>query len=499
MAQAQYVKHLWEEDGKSLREISRITGLCFQTVQKYAYMDDWTPKTHSIQRATKHYPVLGPHISILNRWLEEDLREPRKQRHTVKRMYIRLKEEHGFLGSYECVKDYVRAKKKTMSEGKTKGFLPLAQVKAHTQLDFGQFKYYDKAGNAHTGHALTLSFPYSNAAYTQVLPGENQECLLEGLKRIFTFIGGIPTHIKTDNMSAAVVQVLKDGERILTDGFTRFMLHYRFKAEFCSPCAGNQKGHVENYVGYTRRNFFVPVPIIEDFEVYNNELFERCKIDMNRPHYKHKRLISSLWQEESLTLLSLPESDYQVFRYANARINNYGCVEIDNNYYGVSPELAGETATIKVFYDRIEISHEHSLLKTYTRSYERNKEFLDWKQYIGLMQKKPGGVIHARFFNQLPKLWQEHIKNSNRQEKKTALLLLQEIIREGNENLCDEVISFARECGRSDIESIRQCYYMISRSEYHPQPIPFSSFIPDVGYNPNLNAYDCLTGGVING
>lgn len=43
------------------------------------------------------------------------------------------------------------------------------------------------------------------------------------MKRIFEYIGGIPIRLRFDNMTTAVAQVLKDGERVLTDGFTRFI------------------------------------------------------------------------------------------------------------------------------------------------------------------------------------------------------------------------------------------------------------------------------------
>lgn len=86
---------------------------------------------------------------------------------------------------------------------------------------------------------------------------------------MFEHIGGVPPRLRFDNLSTAVVKVLEGGELELTDGFRRFMLHYRFRAEFCNPAAGNEKGNVENKVGYSRRNAFVPVPTVTSFEEFN--------------------------------------------------------------------------------------------------------------------------------------------------------------------------------------------------------------------------------------
>ena len=86
-------------------------------------------------------------------------------------------------------------------------------------------------------------------------------------------------------MTTAVAQVLTGTERVLTDSFRRFMLHYRFQADFCNPNSGNEKGNVENKVGYSRRNALVPVPTITSFDSFNETLWDWCEKDANRPHY----------------------------------------------------------------------------------------------------------------------------------------------------------------------------------------------------------------------
>ena len=132
--------------------------------------------------------------------------------------------------------------------------------------------------------------------------------------------------------------------------------------------------------------------------------------------------------------------------------------------------------------------------KTYDRSYGKNDEVIDFTQYLTTLCKKPGAVEHTRFFNQLPKLWQTYLKSTQGSERKTALMLLREIVTDGNIELCDDVLTFASECGRSDAYSIKQCYYMMSKAENHPKPLVLPS-APTICYNPNLDAYDGLTAG----
>jgi transposase len=495
MAQKEYIKHLFENEDKSLREIAKEMKLSFQTVQKYAYMDDWN--NDQLPNVTPNrYPVLEAFIPAINQWLEDDRKEPRKQRHTITKIYKRLIDEYNFSGSYSTVKKYVQKKKFLMKQSQ-EGFLPLAQPPAHAQIDFGSFKYLDTLDNSFTAYALTITFPYSNKGYTQVFKGQNQECLLEGMKRIFYHIGGVPIRIKADNMSTAVVRILKGNKRILTDGYTRFMLHHRFAADFCAPAAGNEKGNVENKVGYSRRNFFVPIPVIEDFDIFNEQLLQLCEDDGNRLHYKHQRAINELFLEESPYLLTLPNVPYNVFRYETSDADKYGRVHIDNSTYGLSPELSSKEIRSKVFFDRIEFYYEHSLLKMYERSYLRGEDVNDWKQYMTTLCRKPGAVEHTRFFNQLPKMWQSHLKAIEGKERKSALLLLMEIVEDNNTMICEEVLVMANKFGRVDHDSIRQCYYKLSNKPTPKEPVDFPFETPLANYNPNLASYDHLTGGAL--
>jgi transposase len=493
MAKQQYIKHLFENEEVSLREIARLTKVSQQTAQKYAYKEKWDDD-HLPNCKPERYPVLCDYIAIIDEWLENDKREPRKQRHTVTRIFNRLKAEHGFQGSYSSVKKYVR-KKKFMMKTVAEGYLPLAQPPAHAQVDFGDFKYYDSSGADYEGHALIVSFPYSNSGWMQVFPSENQECLLEGLKRIFYHIGGVPIRVRCDNMTTAVAQVLKGTERVLSDGFTRFMLQHRFGADFCNPNSGNEKGNVENKVGYTRRNMLVPVPVIDDFEAFNKELLARCDADHDREHYRHGDTLEDLWEQEKKRLLTLPEYEYEVFRYESVSVGNTGFVAVDKKQYGLSPELYGKVVQAKVYFDKIQFFYDHQLLTTYDRIYHK-KEVSDWKQYLPTLMQKPGAVEHTRFFNQMPKLWQEHLRNSKGNERKSALLLLSEMVRDGNEALCDDALELAGEYGRLDNDSIRQCYYLIAKPENRPVSMKLTSNPPLLDYTPDLTVYDVLTTGV---
>jgi len=240
----------------------------------------------------------------------------------------------------------------------------------------------------------------------------------------------------------------------------------------------------------------VPVPVITDMEAYNEELLWRCDADHNREHYERGALIRELWEDEKQHLLTLPEHEYEVFSYDSLTVGTLGFIKVDTTKYGLSPELAGKVVQVKTYFDKIEAFYDRSLLKTFRRSYEKNGEECDWKDYLPTLVKKPGATEHTRFFNQMPKLWQEYLKSVAGRERKSALLLLLEIINDGNEALCDEALELACTYGAPDNDSIRQCYLLISKPEDYPQPLELNADPPLLNYFPDLSVYDSLTGGV---
>jgi len=192
MAEKMYIKQLYE-DGVSKSEIQRRTKLNYCTVCKYADMVDWNDdKLPNME--PDNYPVLGEYILLINEWLEGEAAAPRKQRHTAKRIYDRLRAEAGYKGGYSSLKRYVCKKRFVLRQGLA-GCLPLAHPMAHAQVDFGEFLHCDAEGNEHEAYELVMSFPYSDKAYAQVFPSQNQECLLIGMRRIFEYIGGAPARI----------------------------------------------------------------------------------------------------------------------------------------------------------------------------------------------------------------------------------------------------------------------------------------------------------------
>jgi transposase len=225
MAKVNYIKHLRDVEDKSILQIVNQVGVNWRTAKKYADCLDWNKENKPIKE--RKFPIMDPYREIVDTWLLEDKNRPKKQRHTAKRVYDRLMEEFGFKGSERTIRYYVAKRKKEFDLEKVDSHNRLEHPGGEAQVDFGDFQAVID-GKIVERKMLILSYPCSNIAFTFITPRENMECFLEGLKSLFERSGGVPTKIWFDNLSAAVVTVLKGGERIVTDDFNRFALHYRF-------------------------------------------------------------------------------------------------------------------------------------------------------------------------------------------------------------------------------------------------------------------------------
>jgi len=444
-------------ENKSLRQICRETGHAFETVKKYVDCDDFNEMPKAAKRAPK--PTKLDRVkAIIDDWIESDKQANRKQRHTARRVYNRLKEEQPGLysGSYRTVAAYVKKKKKEII-GSNKGFLPLTHIPGEAQVDFGTAEFMEN-GEKFSGKYLILSFPASNGAYAQVFRGENRECFFTGLKTMFEHIGGVPSRLWFDNLSAAVItsKIKKGKERELTESFHRFANHYKFDYAFCNSGAGNEKGNVENKVGYSRRNFFVPVPEFKLLKEYNTSLLLKFEQDMERNHYKFDKSIKELHLLDIAKLIPLPSVPLDVFRYVLAKADKYGKVQLDKKFYSSAPGLAGQQLWLKIRFDTVEVyDSEYKLIVKHNRIYDKRKESMIWGPYLSLMAKRPAALKYCDYYNSLPLNWQKYLAEIDYEEKKNAFSVLRGILMTETVDTAAKILDQMLVSGVKDTASLK--------------------------------------------
>lgn len=459
MDQINYITAIREFEGLSLREICRRTGFHFDTVKKYVDREDWNEDHMSTKARESGLDLLKPTI---DEWLQNDLKMPRKQRHTAVRVFDRLKVEYPELLTVEerTVTRYVSRRKKELYREASDCAIHGSHPFGEAQLDFGEVYYYNKDDVLKKCYELVISFPASNGAYVQLCRSQNQECLLESMQKIFEYIRGIPTRILFDNMSSAVAKVLPQGKRKLVDQFYRFVLHYRFKADFCNVGKGNEKGHVEVKVGYERRNFMVPVPKITDFDEYNKYLFKLCDEDMQREHYEKRSLISALFCRDQQHFLKMPEKKFKVCQLIKGKTDNYSFVNFERNRYSTKPPYTNCEVWIESTADYIRILDEKYVeVFVHIRQYEKlESPVIDWLSYLPAIVKKPNALRYTEFFKTLPVIWQDYFNKGDYEKSKRMLTILSPIIVSGKLDDATTAMELALVRGTDDADSFLSCY-----------------------------------------
>jgi len=491
MEQVYRIRNMKKFEGKSLRKISQITGHDFETVKKYIEKDDFNLTIRPKQRRKSK---LSPYRSIITTWLIKDKQAPHKQQHSARRVYDRLKEMYGdeFDASERAVRKFVADIRKELQTN-TDGFLPLEHPPGEAQADFGKARFIEN-GITYDGYYLNLSYPYSNGGHMQLFKSANQECLLEGMKVIFEHIGGVPTAIWFDNMSTVVKKIKEYGERELTKGFLRFMMHYGFQSNFCNPDSGHEKGSVENKVGYHRRNMLVPIPEFKDLREYNKELLLKCDEDMNRMHYKGHGVIKDLFQEDRQEFFKLPKIPFEVYLHEFAKADNYGKVKFDGRIYSTSPNMARRQVIVKAGAYDVEILDEDcNHIIRHRRLYGEEKESMNWIPYLELMSKRPTALKYTGLYNQLPQVLKDYLDKSDYEGKKQALKLFTKMTAATGFDTAIEAFEEAIKLGVSDADSIWATYCRLTSGTLPEPEVSLPETVPELKkYSPDIKIYDQL-------
>jgi transposase len=417
MAQQDYIKHLREREDLAVNAIAGQLNINWRTAKKYADKDNWNTV---LKERKKHYPILGPYLDIIDTWLEEDLRKHKKQRHTQTRVYKRLVDECGYTGGQRTVTTYAALKKKDLAVT-TEKFIDLQHPGGEAQIDYGtaEVSYEQKIIQV---KYLVMSFPYSNAAYLWFLPSENIECFLTGLRELIQLVGGVPTKIWFDNLSAAVVKVVDYRDRKTTEKFTKFALHYGFQYEFCNVGKGSDKGNVENKVGCTRRNWMVPLPILTTWDDINAKMKEQAEEYLQEVHYEKKQPIHTLFEEEKAKLLYLPNEPFEVYRLDSAVLDNYGRVEFESQRYPIAKGRLNESVLLKIHWDEVEVlGQNYEKLGAFSRPYSFKEQEIDWKTELELIHKKPKAVTYSWIYSQLPPSLKSYVDISDLNKRKSRI------------------------------------------------------------------------------
>lgn len=373
-------------EGVSRRQILRETKLHWLTLKKI--LEHSEPPGYR-QQTPRPRKKLGAYVERIQQILKEDQGMPRKQRHTAKRIWERLRAE-GFTGGYTVVKDAVRE----LTQQTQEVFVPLVHRPGEAQVDFGH-ALAKVNGQLRKVAFFVMALPYSDATFVMAFERECTETFWEGHVRAFEFFQGVPKRITYDNTKVAVSQILGK-ERRLTQGFLQLKSHYLFQHHFCRVARGNEKGVVEGQVKFTRLNYFVPVPQVRDLAQLNTDLRQRCAADQQRRLRGQSGAKAQLLLDDQKAFLPLPATAFEACRKVSTTASSLSLVRFDGNDYSVPVRWAHHPIVAKGSCDQVVLCGDGSEVARHPRIWEAEQVCFEPLHYLALLETKPGALDHAR-------------------------------------------------------------------------------------------------------
>jgi transposase len=479
MVDVEFIRKKHFVEGWSIRKLSRHLQLARQTVRRA--LGSAEPPRYQL-RKPRPAPTMDPYREIIRTWLAQDTHAPAKQRHTGKRVYDRLVAEYGFRGAESSVRRAVARLRPRQPEV----FIPLsAAFGQQAQVDWGQAQV-EISGAPVVAHLFCLRLRASGVPFAWAAPTEKLEAFLEGHRRAFEWLGGVPAECVYDNPKTAVVRILAGPERQEHTVFASLRAHYLFDSLFCRPGEGHEKGAVENLVGYVRRNALVPVPAFGSWEALNTHLRQWCEGERAR--------LEDRWRKERAALRPLPLQPFACALRRLVVVSSTSLVRVDCNRYSVPCRYVGRTLRLALFTDHLQLWDADTCVAEHARCRGRGETILVLEHYLPALARKPRAALHAAVVDQLPPLYaavrqrlcQQH-RDGYRQFA-AILLLHQEFPAEAVEAALAE--AWEREC--LEPSAVRQLLLnQLAPPPIVPLPLPAALAETRVA-PPDLGRYDQL-------
>jgi transposase len=375
------IKDLHDHQGLKVAQIAPTLGLDPRTVAYWLRQERFRPRKSS-PRTSKLDPFKPQIVQLLE-----------KYPYSAAQVFQRLREQ-GFDGGYSIVKAYVRA----VRPKRQAAFLKLAFAPGEcAQADWGSF------GSVRVGHtSRRLSFfvmvlCYSRLLYVEFTLSQTMEHFLACHQHAFEVFGGVPHSVMVDNLKSAVLKRTLGEAPVLNPKYAAFAEHYGFRIVPCNVGKGNEKGRVENGVGYVKKNFLAGLDLA-DFSVLAPAVTHWLDTVANaRLHGETRKPPRELWQSEKPYLSPLPLHPFDIATVAQVRASRQFRITLDTNRYSVPAHLAGQALTLKTYPDRLCLYHQNQLVARHVRSYDRHRDFEDPDHPKPLLEQRKKARDHKLF------------------------------------------------------------------------------------------------------
>ena len=345
----------------SQAQTARALGLDVRTVAKWANVEQF----HS-RKGVARVGKLDAFKGQIVRWLDT-------HPYSAQQIYQRLCEA-GYTGGRTIVKDYVHRIRPRHQEA----FLKLDFAPGETaQVDWGE---YGSIGVGCTRRRLSfflMVLCYSRRMYLEFTVSQTSEFFLACHENAFAAFGGAPSQIMVDNLKSAVLQRLIGVTPVFNPKYLDFSRHWGFEIKACNVRSGNEKGRVENGVGYVKKNFLAGLEL-PDFAALQPAaaLWMDTVANVRMHESTHQRPIDR-FEEERAHLKRPSPAGFDLARVSTVRATKQFRVPLDSNHYTVPARYAGHRLTLKAYADRVCIYDQQQFIVRHARSMDRHKDIED--------------------------------------------------------------------------------------------------------------------------
>lgn len=362
----------YQSEGLKAGQIAAKMHLDSRTVTKWMEAERFQPR------------LPGLRVSKLDPYKEDIVRMLERHPYSAAQIFHRITEQ-GFTGGYTIVKDYVRK----IRPKRQKPYLKLVFAPGEcAQVDWGSYKSIAVGGTRRRLSFFVMVLCHSRMMYVEFTVSQTMEHFLGCHQRALEYLGGVPAKIMVDNLKSAVLQRVTGQDPVYNPKYLDFSNHYGFRIVPCGVGKGNEKGIVENAVGYVKKNFLAGL-MPGDFKTINPAVKHWLESVANvRTHGETHRKPKDMLAEEASCLSRLPALPYDIATITRVRASKQFRVTLDTNRYSVPAEYAGAAVTMKTYPDRICIYQGTKLIARHTRSYDRHQDIEDPDHPKVLLQQR---------------------------------------------------------------------------------------------------------------
>lgn len=500
--QREAIRRAYYVEQKSVRQIARELHCSRKSVDKALASASPTAYTRTAPYAS---PKLGPFKQRIAELLAERAQQPPKQRYTSPRIYQILRAE-GYQGSPARLRGYLGSIH--WRQPRPRSFFPLEFDPAQdAQVDWGE-AIAVIAGVRLTIQLFVLRLCFSHLTFAMAFPTQRQEAFFLGHVHAFRFIGGVPHRLSYDNLTTAVKKVLTGHNRIEQAAFVTFRSHYLFASHFCTVGEGHEKGQVEHGVGYVRRNFLVPIPVVDSFAALNAHLLATCEEERARTVHGEEQPIGVRWQQERPALRPHPAHDLPCCVTVQATRTPYSQVIFETNRYSVPVDRGASQLTLRAYPFQVEILDRDQVLARHPRSYAREQDLFDPLHYLPLLEQRPGAYEHAKPIRRWRETWPpcysallERLRQRDGDGPGLRMFIaVLQLHQHHPAPLIAQAIGEALELGAIHLEGVRLCLHQLQTPDAVLPSLDLAQQpqLAQIGTQPlDLTCYDqLLTGGL---